>query len=215
MLLSYTLEKNYFQIRSILFILYYFSSSFPFVTQIRGHMAGISPPPLLRYAPSLFFARRVHHSTAFSSLVDSRRIVHVRRYLLPGTTSSEWFVAWKKTFLGRIRTHVEALTVVRWATGKILTKNRQPKLSRIITLSPPIGRWGIPVQTGQIRVDVPPTRGSNFWAPRDTILQVRHVCWEVQLFFKWEVQLFFKKASFLRRVAFSNSWPKPISPFIC
>ena len=35
-----------------------------------------------------------------------------------------------------------------------------------------------------IRVGVPPTRGSNFWGPRESIFQVRHE----------EVQLFFKKA---------------------
>ena len=47
-----------------------FSSSLPFVTQIRGHIAGISPPPTTARA-FIFIARRVQHS--FSSVVDSRR----------------------------------------------------------------------------------------------------------------------------------------------
>ena len=31
-----------------------------------------------------------------------------------------------------------------------------------------------------IRVDVSPTRGSNFWGPRDSVLEIRHE--EIQLF---------------------------------
>ena len=42
------------------------------VTQIRGHIAGSSPPYPLRFVPNIFFCDEI---SALSSLVDSRRIV--------------------------------------------------------------------------------------------------------------------------------------------
>ena len=53
----------------------YFSSSFPFVTPIRGHIAGACPPPP-HYDTRLLFIREKR--SGFSSCVDSRRIVHVK-----------------------------------------------------------------------------------------------------------------------------------------
>ena len=50
------------------------SHSLPVVTQIRGHIAGSPSPSPLRYVPS-FLSRE--EFSAFSSLVDSRRIVPI------------------------------------------------------------------------------------------------------------------------------------------
>ena len=56
----------------------YFSSSFPLVTQIRGHLAGTTSP-----THTLFHREK---RSAFSSLVDSRRVYEVTS-LLPSSTS--------------------------------------------------------------------------------------------------------------------------------
>ena len=48
----------------------YFSSSLPFVSQIRGHMAGTPPPSPLRCTPFLFIAGRVRHFLPSSTRVE-------------------------------------------------------------------------------------------------------------------------------------------------
>ena len=53
----------------VVFALFFYSSfSLPRLTQIRGHQAGSSPPPRLRYAPFFFIAE---NNSALYSLVDS------------------------------------------------------------------------------------------------------------------------------------------------
>ena len=52
------------------------SRSLPAVTQIRGHIAGLSPPPP-QYGTCLHFLSRKKNNSAFSSLVDSRRILNL------------------------------------------------------------------------------------------------------------------------------------------
>ena len=93
---------------------------------------------------------------------------------LSKTMAHTWFSVRVNTFPTNV------LALVRWATGKRLT-NRQPTLSPI-TLLP----WNDQIFRSRpdIRVDLSPTRVSSFWAPRESIFQVRHE----------EVQLFFKKA---------------------
>ena len=70
-------------VSSHLFSLPYFPSSLPFITQIRGYIAGgnFSPPPLLRYAPS-FLSRREFRIFLPRRLASNRFTHAAKRYLL-------------------------------------------------------------------------------------------------------------------------------------
>ena len=107
---------------------------------------------------------------------------------------------------------------MQWATDKRLT-NRPPKQCKRCLITSPVpplnGR--IFRSRPDIRVDVSPTRASNFWSPGENIFQVRQG--EVQLFIK--KRLSYGGSCDIRKLATQNPCPavdaigSGISPLSC
>ena len=93
----------------------FFSLSLQAVAQIRGHIAGSSPPSRLRFVPFMFVARRLEPFT-ISSLVDWRRIAPIQA--INGRSqqlTTQWLIWEVKTTINKTKKSKARHASDRWS----------------------------------------------------------------------------------------------------